>query len=352
MHLPFEAYELLDHLPWRVAGPIKNRFPPRVGYFHVFSKEPLIVLIPEDFYDDAANWAPFFAKLKRRRVYFICLVRGPIDAQPSEYPLARVLSGHKVTYPEHRFVFLANNLKQLEMYTQLDVEAVLVNQNALVDERLFDVIEDSSKKYDAIYNARISPIKRHYLASRIERLALITIVDGKTNQEYLSHVVQALPNATWLNFEGKPRVRGYRRFSPAEVSKYLNQASVGLCLSRYEGAMFAAVEYLLCGLCVLATPSFGGREAFFDDEYVEIADDTAEALKRGLDALLARRPAPAHVRQRTLRKIGEHRATLVDLICRIHAREGGHLDPRETQARLFPDQFYKLRPLHHVLSVR
>jgi hypothetical protein len=125
------------------------------------------------------------------------------------------------------------------MFKELNVEAVICNQNALADERLFDVIPDSPKEYDAIYNARIAPYKRHYLATRIASLAL-----------------------------------------------------------------------------------------------------------------LARLPPPGFVRRKTLRRMGEYRAILIDVICRIFAKEGMQLDAGEALSRLFPEQIYKLRPLHHILSIQ
>ena len=350
MDLSLEAYRYLDRLPWRVSAPVRRRFPPRLGYFHVFSENPLIILIPEDYYDDEPHWIPFFAALKGKRVYFLCLVRGPIEADPSAYPLGRVLAQHRKTYPEHTFIFLANNSTQLKMYEELKVEAVLCNQNALVDERVFDVIPDSPKKYDAIYNARVAPFKRHYLATRVDSLGLVTVVNDRTGEDYFFHIVQMLPQAIWLNFEGKPRIESYRIIPPEKLGTILNQAKVGLCLSASEGAMFASIEYLLCGLPVLSTASLGGRDLFFDSDYAEIVDDTPDAVRSGLQALLSRCPPPDYIRQKTLQRMGEHRSVLVELIGQIFAREGMHLDAREAKSRLFPNQIYKLRPMHHVLS--
>ena len=352
MDLSLKAQKYLDQLPWRISGPVRKRFPPKLAYYHVFTQNPLIILIPEDIYDDESLWAPFFAALGDRKVHFICLVRGPIEATPSASPLAQVLARHRAAYPKHEFTFLANNSKQLEMFKELNAEAVICNQNALVDERLFDVIPDSPKKYDAIYNARVSPYKRHYLATRIASLALVTVVNDKTCKDYFAHITEVLPQAAWLNFKGQLRVENYKMIPQAELGKYLNQAKVGLCVSASEGAMFASIEYLLCGLPVLSTPSVGGRDAFFDSDCAEIADDTPEALGNGLRALLARLPPPAFVRQKTLQRMGEHRAILADVICRIFAKEGLQLDAREALSRLFPEQIYKLRPLHQILSVR
>ena len=49
-------------------------------------------------------------------------------------------------------------------------------------------------------------------------------------------------------------------------------SQVGLCLSKSEGAMFASIEYLLCGLPIVSTKSVGGRDIFFTDENCIIAD--------------------------------------------------------------------------------
>lgn len=353
MNLGFAIQRLADRLPWRVAHRLRRRFPPTLGHCKVISGDPAVIIIPEDFYDNLALWRPFFEDLRKKKVYFVCVVRGGIEADPNVYRkcLQTALSDHRARYQSHRFIFLPNNGVQQEIYERLGLKSVLVNHNAFVDEQVFTVIPDSYRRYDAIYNAVMMPYKRHELAATINSLALITYF--KTGcDNYVSGICEALKDAAWLNFGGhRPEVEDYRMIPQADVVRYLNQARVGLCLSESEGAMFASIEYLLCGLSIVSTPSIGGRDVFFDSEYVEIAEADAESVRRGVARMVARRVSPEHIRKKTLGKVAEHRAALVNLVVRIYDQEAKRIDRDEAYGRLFSTQIYQLRELHRLAAV-
>ncbi len=78
------------------------------------------------------------------------------------------------------------------------------------------------------------------------------------SQDYFDQVRAALPHATFTHDPPTLYLNSW------EVARKLNACRVGMCLSETEGAMFAAVEYLLCGLPVVSTPSQGGRDVWFD----------------------------------------------------------------------------------------
>lgn len=99
-----------------------------------------------------------------------------------------------------------------------------------------------------------------------------------------------------------------------EIVRLYNQCRVGLCLSGMEGAMFASMEYLLCGLPIVTTRSVGGRDAFFDPEYVITVEDTPEAVSAGVKEMCARAPDPARIRAQTLEKTAMHRGWLRNLL--------------------------------------
>ena len=189
-----------------------------------------------------------------------------------------------------------------------------VNHNALVDETLFQIETTTPKRYDAIYNAVLAPFKRHALASKVRNLAVITYFK-EGSDDYLKQLLPQLDHPSWLNFgESTPERSTYQLILQQDLTTYLNQARSGLCLSKHEGAMFASIEYMLCGLPVVSTQSFGGRDAFFDDEYVTIVDDTPEAVSEGVRTAIARRVDPEYIRQQTIHKMEEHRIRLLDLV--------------------------------------
>lgn len=99
--------------------------------------------------------------------------------------------------------------------------------------------------------------------------------------------------------------------SSEEISIYLNRTRVGLILSQLEGANYASIQYLLCGLPIVTTRNQGGRDAFFSPEYVIWADDTPESVAQAVDALISRDLDPMVVREATLERIRAHRAVFI-----------------------------------------
>jgi glycosyltransferase involved in cell wall biosynthesis len=352
MQLSFGTQRVVDQLPWRIARRIRRLFPPTYGHCSVISTDPAIIVIPEDFYDDPALWRPFFEALAEKKVYFLCLILAGIEGYTKYFKdtLARVLSEHQAGYPRHQFIFLANNAAQEQIFAEIGVSSVFVNHNTLVDEKLFTIRENIVKKYDALYNAVMLPYKRHLLASYVRNLALITYFKPG-HDEYVAETAVALKHAAWLNFKTQPSSPdGYSPIPKVEVPQYLNEARVGLCLSEIEGAMFASIEYLLCGLPIVSTPSIGGRDVFFDSDYVLIVDATPEAVQQGVAQMLERRVPADHIRQKTVRKIAEHRARLIDLVTQIYSREGKQIEPQDVHRRLFANPIYQVRELHRVAA--
>lgn len=356
MAMTLHLHRLLDRLPWALAKHLVARVPAaQVAYWSILCERPLILLIPEDTYDAPELWAPFFEALRSTKTHFLCLIRGPVERDPSAFKstIARYLAEHRARYPKHSFTFLANNGTQARLLEEVCLRALLVNQNALVDESVFRVQPEVVKRFDAVYNAQAAPVKRHGLARDVERLALITYIPGGAWDAYFDRVAAELSHGTWLNFpDGRPVWATFRKLQPPELSAVLNQARTGLCLSEAEGPMFASVEYLVCGLPVVTTPSIGGRDVFFSDDYVATVEATPRAVADGVKRMIARQLDPSYIRRQTLDKIAEHRRRLVAFIVETAAAENVCLDFERAMAGLFPGAIYKLRPLHHVLAVR
>ena len=97
------------------------------------------------------------------------------------------------------------------------------------------------------------------------------------------------------------------------------QAHVGLWLSVVEGGMFASMEYLLCGLPIFSTKSMGGRDLFWDNQYVIVCEDSAEAVSESVKILKNQCIPRADVRRWTLEKIDDHRQRLRILMHQLGA---------------------------------
>ena len=185
-----------------------------------------------------------------------------------------------------------------------------------------------------LYTAKIEPFKRHHLAAKVARLAIAAHPFGYS-ETYGNEIKNTLSEATWLtkNFE-----KDSFMIPAEEMVTYINQAKVGLCLSADEGAMYASAEYLLCGLPIVSTRSIGGRDAFFDDEYVKIVDDTPEAVAEGVEEMIAMNLNPHRIREKTIAKMKPHRARWIELVQGIHDKEGSKRDVREEWDTMFTNK--------------
>jgi glycosyltransferase involved in cell wall biosynthesis len=212
-----------------------------------------------------------------------------------------------------RIHFMACADESHRLLRRLGLRGRLVNISAYLDERTWR-ITGAAKEYDAVYAARMAAYKRLHLASKVSSLFVQTYGDVLTaNGEYDLH-----------RFEPSIRHCAFNRgwVSEPELVEILNRARVGLALSKCEGAMLASVEYMLCGLPLVSTRCRGGREQFFDDRYVQIVDDSPDAVAAGVQAILTRRIEPQLVREETLKKLRPHRERLCEYVVEIIRTRG------------------------------
>lgn len=230
----------------------------------------------------------------------------------------------------HRIIFLCNTPREAEMLNEVGETAIFCNQHVTVSEEIFRPLAGYAPTYDAVYNARLDPWKRHELAFQIPKVAYVTYFAGSLlkNPELaearLRLVREHEPDHVVFNkiVNGVPI-----RLLPSQVNVVLNQAAVGLCLSAKEGAMYACIEYLLAGLPVVSTPSIGGRDIFFDPEYCLIVAPVAEAVRDGVAELRARNLPRDYVRKRTLDKIEPQRRRFLEILNEVLVAEGAEPFP-------------------------
>jgi glycosyltransferase involved in cell wall biosynthesis len=219
---------------------------------------------------------------------------------------------------------------------QAGFEAFTLNHNVFIDETVFRPIPTIVPIYDAVYNARLSSQKRLELAAQIKRLALVCFRDTSehTMPQFLAEharLLALMPGATFVN---ALTPQGFKWMSFQQVNALLAQSRVGLCLSPIEGAMRASMEYLFAGLSVVSTPSLGGRDYYFDDEYCIVADPDPRAVREAVEQLIARDVPRDHVRARTLARVEADRARYIAFVQARIDQAGG----REN----FADRFWKL----------
>lgn len=235
---------------------------------------------------------------------------------------ARVCRQHLGAHPRHRIVALCNEAGAVARLQARGVEAILIHQNAFVDDRIFKPLSGRSVRYDALYNARFVAWKRHELAREVDRLALVGYASGDdpaTTAAYLEGLRAVMPGATYVNGwrDGRPIP-----LRPEQVNEALNEAQVGLCLSGEEGAMYASGEYLLSGLPIVSTPSVGGREYFFDAGFCLLVEPDPRQVRDAVQAMIARKIQRDHVRAKTLARVEAVRRTFFDLVQGIYEAHG------------------------------
>ena len=293
------------------------------GIYSLLSKNPPIFCVSYWMDEDlkfSYSMDRIFEYFKNRRAYFLYFWCWNID-EPERVQLVRHFENlHQKKYPKHKFIHLCNTVRQTEEFQKNDLEAVFCNHNAFIDENIFKPLPDSAKKYEAIYDARFKDYKRHYLAVEIENLALLYDFNQTIdNPDYVKKIKNQFSKAEFLNH---PNSEPYRKLIVEEVNKALNESRVGLCLSKVEGAMYASIQYLLAGLPIVSTKSIGGRDVFYEDDFVMIVDDNAEAVAEGVKSIIKRNIGPEMIRRKTIDKMQEHRDRFISTIQNIYDTEG------------------------------
>jgi tetratricopeptide (TPR) repeat protein len=238
-----------------------------------------------------------------------------------------------------RITFLANDVAELLLARESGLRADLLNNNAFVDENIYNIIPGYKKSFDAVYNARLIPYKRHYFAKSVESLILIVANQMPSVMVELNTLLPKAQISPYL-------------LSVQRVVETINSAICGLTLSDKEGAMYASIECLLCGLPIVTTRNVGGRDWFFGEGYVLYADDTPESVAACVAQWRANPPSPEFVRENTMQRIRRERAVFFDMVERIfdeNGQAGRRYEPEF--ARSFFDKWnYCAPPLSALLT--
>jgi len=99
--------------------------------------------------------------------------------------------------------------------------------------------------------------------------------------------------------------------------------------------MFASIEYMLCGLPVVSTPSRGGRDFYFDPEFCRVVPPDPVAVADAVAELIRRDLPPEHIRAKTLPKLLHDRAKLLGFVRAIYEETGTHRDPIDDWRKTF-----------------
>jgi len=263
-------------------------------------------------------------RIRDRRAHFLLMPAWTIEAPGHAQALTNIARSYLRDHLNHHVIFLGNTEREQQFMADFGFEAITLNQNCLLDDAPFQPLADIEPIYDAVYNARLSPDKRLQLAVDIERLALVYFNDPfefTVSQFHNAHgrLRAMMPKANFIN---KLTPEGCEWLPAQRVNEVLARSRVGLCLSAAEGAMRASIEYLFAGLSVVSTPSLGGRDHYFDDEYCIIAEPNPRSVREAVEALITRAVPREYVRARTVARVEVDRARYIAFVQGLidHAR--------------------------------
>lgn len=146
----------------------------------------------------------------------------------------------------------------------------------------------------------LSPYKRHELLVNVKKLRLIT---GSINK------LDLLPEMGLSNIEVNDHY-----LTKCEISEVFSKSKCGLALSKEEGGMLAATEYLLCGLPVVSTPSIGGRDIYYSSSNHILCNDTVSAVTSAVNSATSRDWDRAEIRRTAIEKSREFRYELAESV--------------------------------------
>ena len=197
---------------------------------------------------------------------------------------------------------LANTPVERDVISSHGIDVEFCHQNAFLDERRYPVLPFIKRVFDAVYVARITPFKRHYLASGVKNLYLIGS-HHTYEEEYYEKTLALFPDAKKLT-----------RVSSFMVGCHIQRARCGLCLSAEEGAMFVSMEYLLSGVPLVDTANIGGRDFVMPSFAVKRVADSPDAVFDGVSYWCENIPDAREVRFESLKLLLPHRECLVNLL--------------------------------------
>jgi len=285
----------------------KFRHKKSLGCYIISHKPVIVISYWQDFY--YRNRDAVIAKMPKKNNSYILFQIGYYKSKKAVEEILGFMQQLRSQNSKVNYVFLNNTLEEHNYFLEAGLKSVFTNQNAFLDEKRYKILPWVKKKYDALYLARMTPVKRHELAKNIKSLRVIGSYYDK-EMEYVDFVRKSLPQAKWT-----------MKVPHAIISYFVNQAKIGLALSDVEGAMFVSTEYFLCGLAQVSTPSVGGRDIYFDEEFTIIVPPEEQAIAKATKELIDRNIDPQLIREKTILKMKEHRQYFIDFIQSIFDAE-------------------------------
>jgi hypothetical protein len=195
------------------------------------------------------------------------------------------------------YVVMANSSEEVWRCRVLGIPALLIPQGQFINEQVFKLVDRNRDcQYNAFYAAQAVAFKRLHLAEYVKQLYVLTYACPKNSLgEYnLSQFEPKIEHADWNK---------HYIFEIQEIINLMHQSHCILALSKVEGAMWASLEGLMCGIPVVSTRSQGGRARYFTAENSRIVPSNSKAIARAVEYYKSHTPEPEKVRASALKRI-------------------------------------------------
>ncbi len=195
------------------------------------------------------------------------------------------------------YIVMANSLEEVWRCRALGIPVLLMPQGQFINEQVFTLAnEDRDCRYDAFYAAQAVAFKRLHLAEYIKKLYVLTYAcpENSLGEYDLRQFEPKVKHADW----NKRYISDLQ-----EITSLMQKSHCILALSKVEGAMWASLEGLLCGIPVVSTRSQGGRARYFTTENSRIVPSNPKAIAQAVEYYKYHTPDPQRVRDSALEKI-------------------------------------------------
>jgi glycosyltransferase involved in cell wall biosynthesis len=224
-----------------------------------------------------------------------------------------------------KFHIMFNSPHEMENFSEYNFQGDVINHNAWLDENLVMRPLDVDKQYDAIYVGRRSAFKRHMLAENVENLALIAGINH-------GNAVSPVPQHKYLNEVP---------LTPEEVCLKINESRCGLILSEKEGACFSSSEYLLCGIPVVSTKSYGGRDVWYNSYNSIVCDPDPFQIAEAVEYFKNEPRNPQIIREIHIEQAHRYRKKFIDKLADLFDEYG--VENVDAEAYFKENFFHKMR---------
>ncbi|MDC1226296.1 hypothetical protein N8013_01465 [Algibacter sp.] len=193
-------------------------------------------------------------------------------------------------------IILCNEISEQKKLQLFGVKTQFFNQNIHESENEYNIV-DAPKIYNAIYIAQAAKFKRLSLASKIKKLYVLTYNCKTQDKEGNNDLHAYEPSINNCDYN-KSFIHGTKN-----VSNLISSAHCGLALSKKEGAMWAVMQYLLCGIPIVTTKSKGGRDYFLNDLNSMYVKDDALAIANMVEVIKKQKISPQLIRESVIEQI-------------------------------------------------